>query len=121
MDQPTFDLTHRASRAAAHRVGAGAGRAVRLTAARAASLAKRLALVSALCITAGAGLLPCAAQAQDAGGPIVIPGPGEKNPAALNDLAAQMQAAPARRVGSAATLAAATAQSLTPGPVARVN
>ncbi len=119
MDQPTFDLTHRASRAAAHRVGAGAGRAVRLTAARAASLTKRLALVSALCVTASAMLLPGAAQAQDAGGPIVIPGPGEKNPAGLNDLAAQMQAAPARRVGSAATLAAATAQSLTPGPVAR--
>ena len=117
MDQPTFDLTHRANRAAAHRVGAG--RVVRLTAARAASLTKRLALVSALCVTAGAMLLPGAAQAQDAGGPIVIPGPGEKNPAALNDLAAQMQAAPARRVGSAATLAAATAQSPTPGPVAR--
>jgi flagella basal body P-ring formation protein FlgA len=122
MDQPTFDLTHRASRAAAHRVGAGAlraDRAVRLTAALLASLTTRLALVSALCVTAGAMLLPGTAQAQDAGGPIVIPGPGEKNPAALNDLAAQMQAAPARRVGSAATLAAATAQSLTPGPVAR--
>ncbi|NPT42012.1 flagellar basal body P-ring formation protein FlgA [Paraburkholderia sp. 1N] len=117
MDQPTFDLTHRASRAAAHRVGADC--AVRLTAALLARLTTRLVLVSALCVAAGAMLLAGAAQAQDAGGPIVIPGPGEKNPAALNDLAAQMQAAPARRVGSAATLAAATAQSLTPGPVGR--
>ncbi|MEA3131833.1 MAG: flagellar basal body P-ring formation protein FlgA, partial [Paraburkholderia sp.] len=50
---------------------------------------------------------------------IVIPGPGEKNPAALADLAQQMEATPAKRAGSAATLAAATAQSLTPGPVAR--
>lgn len=112
MDQPTFDLMHRASRAAAHRVGAGAARlAVRL--------ATRLVLASALCIPAAAMLLTDAVQAQEADGPIVIPGPGEKNPAALAELAEHMQAAPAKRAGSAATLAAATAQSLTPGPVSR--
>ncbi|WP_341313942.1 flagellar basal body P-ring formation chaperone FlgA [Paraburkholderia sp. IMGN_8] len=114
MDQPTSDLTHRASRAAAaHRVGAGA---VRL----ASRLVARLVVSSTLCVTAGALLLSNAAQAEDAGGPIVIPGPGEKNPAALADLAEHMQAAaPAKRAGSAATLAAATAQSMTPGPIAR--
>lgn len=114
MDQPTSDLTHRASRAAAaHRVGAGA---VRL----ASRLLARLVLASTVCVTAGALLLSNAAQAEDAGGPIVIPGPGEKNPAALADLAEHMQAAaPAKRASSAATLAAATAQSMTPGPVAR--
>ncbi|HYS68558.1 MAG TPA: flagellar basal body P-ring formation chaperone FlgA [Paraburkholderia sp.] len=112
MDQPTFDSTHRASRAAAHRVGRGA---VRLT----ARLATRLILSSALCVPAGVLLTAHAAQAQEAGGPIVIPGPGEKNPAALADLAEHMQTTPAKRMGSAATLAAATAQSLTPGPAAR--
>ncbi|OAJ60708.1 flagella basal body P-ring formation protein FlgA [Paraburkholderia ginsengiterrae] len=112
MDQPTFDPPQRASRAAARRVGA---RAVRL----ASRMASQLASGSALCLLAGALLLPPAAQAQDAGGPIVIPGPGEKNPAALADLAAHLQDTPAKRVGSAATLAAATAQSLTPGTVAR--
>ena len=89
MDQPTFEPTHRAQRAATRRVGR-----------RAARLASRLLLSSALCVPAGALLFACAAQADEAGGPIVIPGPGEKNPAALADLAAQMQAAPAKRVGS---------------------
>jgi flagella basal body P-ring formation protein FlgA len=109
MDLPTVDLTHRARRAAAaHRVRAGAVR-----------LAVRVLVISALCVTTGAVLLPGAAQAEDAGGPIVIPGPGEKNPAALADLAEHMQAASSKRSGSAATLAAATARSLTPGPVSR--
>jgi flagella basal body P-ring formation protein FlgA len=70
-------------------------------------------------VAGGIVLLPVNAQAQEAGGPIVIPGPGEKNPAALADLAEHMQAAPAKRAGSAATLAAAAAQSLTPNSTAR--
>jgi flagella basal body P-ring formation protein FlgA len=119
MDQPTFDPTHRANRAAAHRVGAGAHAARR--AARAVSrLLTRLAMSLTVWVAGGIVLLPASGQAQEAGGPIVIPGPGEKNPAALADLAEHMQAAaPAKRAGSAATLAAATAQSLTPGPTAR--
>lgn len=117
MDQPTFDLTHRASRAAAlHRVGAGA---VRLALRGASRLLTHLVVSLALWVAGGIVLLPAAAQAQDAGGPIVIPGPGEKNPAALADLVEHLQAAPAKRAGSAATLAAATAQSLTPRPVGR--
>ncbi|MFM0190074.1 flagellar basal body P-ring formation chaperone FlgA [Paraburkholderia nemoris] len=119
MDQPTFDPTHRANCVAAHRVGAGP---VRRASRGAARLLTRLIVNLAVWVAGGIVLLPAttqAQQAQDAGGPIVIPGPGEKNPAALNDLAAQMQATPAKRTGSAATLAAATAQSLTPGPVAR--
>ena len=149
MDQPTFDPTHRANRAAAHRVGAGAVRRVGLSARLAALPARlaalparlsdlsarlsdlsarqpalsmrlaRLVLGSALCLPAGALLLPLAVHAQEAGGPIVIAGPGETNPAALADLAEKMQAAPAKRVGSAATLAAATAQSWAPGPASR--
>ncbi len=120
MDHPTSDLTQRAPGAAAHRVGAGAGRRASRRIARFASrLLTRLVVSVALWVAGGIVLLPAAAQAQDAGGPIVIPGPGEKNPAALAELAEQMQTAPAKRVGSAATLAAATAQSLTPGPVAR--
>ena len=119
MDQPTFDPTHRANCVAAHRVGAGP---VRRASRGACRLLTRLIVNLAVWVAGGIVLLPAttqAQQAQDAGGPIVIPGPGEKNPAALNDLAAQMQATPAKRTGSAATLAAATAQSLTPGPVAR--
>ncbi|NPT55681.1 flagellar basal body P-ring formation chaperone FlgA [Paraburkholderia elongata] len=116
MDQPTFDLTHRASRAAAHRVGAGA---LRRASRGVVHLLTRLVVNLAVWVAGGIVLLPATTHAQDAGDPIVIPGPGEKNPAALADLAAQMQATPAKRTGSAATLAAATAQSLTPGPVAR--
>jgi flagella basal body P-ring formation protein FlgA len=118
MDQPTFDPTHRANCAAAHRVGAGAGVARR--AARTVSrLLIRLVVSLTVWVAGGIVLLPASTQAQEAGGPIVIPGPGEKNPAALADLAEHMQAAPAKRAGSAATLAAATAQSLTPNPTAR--
>ncbi|MFM0628468.1 flagellar basal body P-ring formation chaperone FlgA [Paraburkholderia xenovorans] len=118
MDQPAFDPTHRANCAAAHRVGAGAGVARR--AARTASrLLIRLVVSLTVWVAGGIVLLPVNAQAQEAGGPIVIPGPGEKNPAALADLAEHMQAAPAKRTGSAATLAAATAQSLTPNSTAR--
>ncbi|RKE25340.1 flagella basal body P-ring formation protein FlgA [Paraburkholderia sp. BL23I1N1] len=113
MDQSSFDPTHRASRAAAHRVGA-----VRRASCGARGLLTRLVVSLAVWVAGGIVLLPVA-QAQDTGASIVIPGPGEKNPAALADLAAQMQATPAKRTGSAATLAAATAQSLTPGPVAR--
>ncbi|MDR8397746.1 flagellar basal body P-ring formation chaperone FlgA [Paraburkholderia sp. USG1] len=118
MDQPTFEPTHRANRAAVHRVGAGAHAARR--ASRAASrLLTRLVVSLTVWVAGGIVLLPASSQAQEAGGPIVIPGPGEKNPAALADLAEHMQAAPARRTGSAATLAAATAQSLTPGQTSR--
>ncbi|MGE8490554.1 MAG: flagellar basal body P-ring formation chaperone FlgA [Paraburkholderia nemoris] len=118
MDQPAFDPTHRANCAAAHRVGAGAGVARRV--ARTASrLLTRLVVNLAVWVAGGIVLLPATTQAQEAGGPIVIPGPGEKNPAALADLAEHMQAAPAKRAGSAATLAAATAQSLTPNSTAR--
>jgi flagella basal body P-ring formation protein FlgA len=118
MDQPAFDPTHRANCAAAHRVGAGAGVARR--AARTASrLLIRLVVSLTVWVAGGIVLLPVNAQAQEAGGPIVIPGPGEKNPAALADLAEHMQATPAKRTGSAATLAAATAQSLTPNSTAR--
>jgi flagella basal body P-ring formation protein FlgA len=118
MDQPAFDPTHRANCAAAHRVGAGAG--VTRRAARTASrLLIRLVVSLTVWVAGGIVLLPVNAQAQEAGGPIVIPGPGEKNPAALADLAEHMQATPAKRTGSAATLAAATAQSLTPNSTAR--
>jgi flagellar basal body P-ring formation protein FlgA len=119
MDQPTLDPTQRASRAAARRVGARAVRLVSCVAPRQISTPASVLRGAALCLLAGALLLPPAVQAEDAGGPIVIPGPGEQNPAALADLAAHMQNTPAKRAGSAATLAAATAQSLTPGPAAR--
>ncbi|MFM0596774.1 flagellar basal body P-ring formation chaperone FlgA [Paraburkholderia dilworthii] len=120
MDQPTFDPTLRASRAVAHGVGASGPRRAKQLPAWSMRLA-RLALGSALCLPAGALLLAPSAYAQRADGPIVIPGPGEKNPAALADLAQQMQAAPAKRAGTAATLAAATAQSLGRGPVSRTT
>ncbi|RAS25250.1 flagellar basal body P-ring formation chaperone FlgA [Paraburkholderia bryophila] len=120
MDQPTFDPTFRARRAAAHGVGAGVPRRARTLPAWSMRLA-RLALGSALCLPAGALLFAPSAYAQEADGPIVIPGPGEKNPAALADLAQQMQAAPAKRAGTAGTLAAATAQSLGRGPVSRTT
>ncbi|PQV47082.1 flagellar basal body P-ring formation chaperone FlgA [Paraburkholderia sp. BL21I4N1] len=120
MDQPTFDPTRRAHRAAAHGVGAGVPRRARKLPAWSTRLV-RLALGSALCLPAGALLIAPSAYAQEADGPIVIPGPGEKNPAALADLAQQMQAAPAKRAGTAATLAAATAQSLGRGPVSRTT
>lgn len=123
MDQPAFDLTHHASRVAAHRGSAGAlRRAARGVSRGACRLLARVAVNLAVWVAGGIVLLPASTKAQqapDAGGAIVIPGPGEKNPAALADLAAQMQAAPAKRAGSAATLAAATAQSLASGPVAR--
>jgi flagella basal body P-ring formation protein FlgA len=116
MDQPTLDLTQCAKRTAqARRVGA---LAVRRSARLAMRGASHLAISVALWVAGGIVLLPVA-KAQEAGGAIVIPGPGENNPAALADLAKQMQTAPAQRVGSAATLAAATAQSLAQGSRAR--
>jgi flagella basal body P-ring formation protein FlgA len=127
MDQPTSDLPQRASRAAAHRAGersrAGStARAMRLAprlAMRAtARLLTRLVVSVALWVAGGIVLLPGTTQAQEAGGPIVIPGPAEKNPAALADLAQQVQT-PSQRAASAATLAAATAQSIGRGPAAR--
>ncbi|WP_094780773.1 flagellar basal body P-ring formation chaperone FlgA [Paraburkholderia ribeironis] len=126
MDQPTSDLPQRASRAPAHRAGErtrarSAARALRLVprlAMRAtARLLTRLVVSVALWVAGGIVLLPGTTQAQEAGGPIVIPGPAEKNPAALTDLAQQLQT-PSQRAASAATLAAATAQSIGRGPAA---
>jgi len=111
MDQPTSDPTPRARRAAAHRMSAAALR-----------VAARLLLSSTLGVAAPGGaalLLAAGAHAGEADGPIVIAGPNEQNPAALAELAEHMQAAPAKRTGSAATLAAATAQSLTRGSSTR--
>jgi flagella basal body P-ring formation protein FlgA len=124
MDQPTSDLPQRASRAAAHRAGLRAGRP-----ARAMRLAPRFAprptsrlltrrVVSVALWLAGAIVLPGASQAQESGGPIVIAGPAEKNPGALAEIAQQMQT-PSQRAASAATLAAATAQSIGRGPAPR--
>jgi flagella basal body P-ring formation protein FlgA len=81
----------------------------------------RLIVNVALWVAGGIVLLPATTQAQDtAGGPIVIPGPAEKNPAALNDLVQKIQT-PAQRTASAASLAAATAQSLGRAPAQRDN
>ncbi|CAB3714104.1 flagellar basal body P-ring formation chaperone FlgA [Paraburkholderia rhynchosiae] len=117
MDQPTVDPTRRARRAAAHRVSAAAVRvAARLLLSSSLGVP---AVCGALSVPAAAVLFANVAHAEDAGGPIVIAGPNEKNLAALADLAEHMQAAPGKRAGSAATLAAATAQSLTRGSAAR--
>ncbi|MEC5407494.1 flagellar basal body P-ring formation chaperone FlgA [Paraburkholderia sp. MPAMCS5] len=112
MDQPTFEPTQRANSAAAHRVGAAVLRVA----------ARLVARAPVLCAALGASavmLFAHTAHAEEAGGPIVIAGPNENNPAALADLAQHMQAAPVPRAGSAATLAAATAQSLAREPAAR--
>ncbi|EDZ98125.1 putative flagella basal body P-ring formation protein, partial [Burkholderia sp. H160] len=96
MDQPTHTLPQRASSTAMRRVrGGGAGGwegagARSLLHAFARCLARgltRLIVSVAVWVAGGIVLLPATTKAQDAGGPIVIPGPGEKNPAALNDLA----------------------------------
>ncbi|WP_027799280.1 flagellar basal body P-ring formation chaperone FlgA [Paraburkholderia dilworthii] len=118
MDQPTSDPTHRAKRAAAHRLCAVALRvAARLV--LGSSLGVAAVGGAALCAPAAAMLFANAAHAGEADGPIVIAGPNEQNPAALAELAEHMQAAPVKRAGSAATLAAATAQSLTRGSATR--
>jgi flagella basal body P-ring formation protein FlgA len=125
MDQPTSDLPQRANRAAAHRTGSRAGRparamrlAPRLALRTTSHLFTRLVVSVALWVAGGIVLLPGASQAQEAGGPIVIPGPAEKNPGALADIAQQMQT-PSQRAASAASLAAATAQSIGRGPAPR--
>ncbi|WP_027210693.1 flagellar basal body P-ring formation chaperone FlgA [Burkholderia sp. WSM2232] len=113
MDQPTSDPTPRAKRTVAHRTSAAAWR-----------VAVRLVLSSSLGVCAAGGscmLFAGAAHAGEADGPIVIAGPNEQNSAALAELAQHMQSAPAKRTGSAATLAAATAQSLTRGASTREN
>ena len=111
MDQPTSDPTPRAKRTVAHRMSAAALRV---------AVALALSSASGVCAVGGSlMLLAGAAQAGEADGPIVIAGPNEQNPAALAELAQHMQAAPAKRSGSAATLAAATAQSLSRGPSTR--
>jgi flagella basal body P-ring formation protein FlgA len=119
MDQPTHTLTQRARSTAMRRVAGGwvDGRKGALARALprpfAGCLARgltRLIVSVAVWVAGGIVLLPATTKAQEAGGPIVIAGPGEKNPAALNDLARQVQT-PAQRNASAASLAAATAQS----------
>jgi flagella basal body P-ring formation protein FlgA len=81
-------------------------------------LLTRLVVSVALWVAGGIVLLPGTTQAQEAGGPIVIPGPAEKNPGALADIAQQMQT-PTQRAASASSLAAATAQSIGRGPAPR--
>jgi flagellar basal body P-ring formation protein FlgA len=78
----------------------------------------RLVVSVALWVAGGIVLLPGTTQAQEAGGPIVIPGPAEKNPGALADIAQQMRT-PSQRAASATSLAAATAQSIGRGPAPR--
>jgi flagellar basal body P-ring formation protein FlgA len=83
--------------------------AVRPRACRAA----RLLRIAALGLSFGLPMFviaPSVAVAQDSGGPIVIPGPGEKNPAALAELASHMtSAAPAKTTGSVPSSAALSA------------
>ncbi|MCC8402207.1 flagellar basal body P-ring formation protein FlgA [Paraburkholderia sp. MMS20-SJTN17] len=127
MDQPSHTLPPRASSTAMRRVGGGGTGALRGARARALLRAlgrcvvrglTRLIVSVAVWVAGGIVLLPATTRAQDAGGAIVIPGPGEKNPAALNDLAQRIQT-PAQRGASAASLAAASAQSLGRAPVSR--
>ncbi|HZZ10484.1 MAG TPA: flagellar basal body P-ring formation chaperone FlgA [Paraburkholderia sp.] len=127
MDHPASDPTHRAN-SVAHRVGHRMNAsAVRRVSRGACRLLTRLVVNVTIWVAGGIVLVPASTRAQtapapqtaDSAGPIVIPGPGEKNPAALADLAEHMQTTPARRVGSAASLNAATAQSLSSGPSAR--
>ncbi|WP_233832665.1 flagellar basal body P-ring formation chaperone FlgA [Paraburkholderia sp. ZP32-5] len=132
MDQPTSALPQRADRSAECRVGVGADfarlgiRRVSRFLARVATrlitrFLTRLIVNVALWVAGGIVLLPATTHAQDTGGgPIVIPGPGEKNPAALNDLVQKIQT-PAQRSASAASLNVATAQSLGRGPTQRDN
>ncbi|CAD6539861.1 flagellar basal body P-ring formation chaperone FlgA [Paraburkholderia metrosideri] len=123
MDQPTSDLPQRASHAAAHRTGAGSRASRGSLPARTMRIAPRLArritarlftrmvVNVALWVAGGIVLLPGSTQAQEASGPIVIAGPAENNPAALNELAQKMAAAtPAQRAAVATALAAAAAQ-----------
>jgi flagella basal body P-ring formation protein FlgA len=78
----------------------------------------RLVVSVAVWVAGGVVLLPGTTKAQEAGGPIVIPGPGEKNPGALADLAQHLQT-PSQRAASASSLADATAQSIGRGPAPR--
>ncbi|MGF6924195.1 flagellar basal body P-ring formation chaperone FlgA [Paraburkholderia sp. 40] len=124
MDQPTNTLPQPASGTTMRRVGGGRvdervdGSEDALVQPVPRSFSRclahcltRAAVNVAVWVAGGIVLLPATTQAQDAGGPIVIAGPAEKNPAALNDLAQRIQT-PAQRSASAASLAAATAQSL---------
>lgn len=124
MDQPTNTLPRPASSTTMRRVwggrvderGDGSERALAQPVPRSfsrclAHCLTRAAVNLAVWVAGGIVLLPATTHAQDAGGPIVIAGPAEKNPAALNDLAQRIQT-PAQRSASAASLAAVTAQSL---------
>ncbi|SDQ15521.1 flagella basal body P-ring formation protein FlgA [Paraburkholderia fungorum] len=123
MDQPTSDLPQRASHATAYRASAGLRASRGSLPARTMRVAPRLALRAtsrlltrmvvsvALWVAGGIVLLPGNTQAQEASGPIVIAGPAENNPAALNEIAQKMAAAtPAQRAAVATALAAAAAQ-----------
>ncbi|WP_233803928.1 flagellar basal body P-ring formation chaperone FlgA [Paraburkholderia sp. HP33-1] len=127
MDQPTHTLPQRASSTTMRRgggdgvdacEGAGARALLRAPARWLVRCLTRVIVSVAVWVAGGIVLLPATTRAQDAGGAIVIPGPGEKNPAALNDLAQRIQT-PAQRSASAASLAAATAQSLGRAPASR--
>jgi flagellar basal body P-ring formation protein FlgA len=127
MDQPTTPLPQRASGTTMRRAGSGrvdgsqgapARPVLRSIARCLGRCLTRLIVNVAVWVAGGIVLLPATTQAQDAGGPIVIAGPAEKNPAALNELAQRIQT-PAQRNASAASLAAATAQSLGRAPAAR--
>jgi flagella basal body P-ring formation protein FlgA len=116
MDQPTFDPTPRARSAAGHRMSAAV---LRVVARLVVGSSLAVSVAGSLSVAGGVALFANAAHAGEADGPIVIAGPNEQNPAALAALAEHMQATPAKRTGSAATLAAATAQSLGRGPSTR--
>ncbi|MFP4896338.1 flagellar basal body P-ring formation chaperone FlgA [Paraburkholderia sp. EG304] len=131
MDQPTNTLPQRAGGTTRRRVGgAGADEHVdgsegvlaqplpRSISRCVARCVTRVVINVAVWVAGGIVLLPATTKAQDAAGPIVIPGPAENNPAALNDLAQRIQT-PAQRGASAASLAAATAQSLGRAPASR--
>ncbi|OLL29296.1 flagella basal body P-ring formation protein FlgA [Burkholderia sp. SRS-W-2-2016] len=127
MSQSTSALPPRANRTAVRRAGGLGGaalarragrRGVRLGVRWVARVATKLIVNVAVWVAGGIVLVPATSQAQDSGGPIVIAGPAEQNPGALNELAQRIQS-PAQRHASAASLAAATAQSIGRAPAAR--
>jgi flagella basal body P-ring formation protein FlgA len=109
MALPAFAALPGVCRAA--RLHGAAQRALRAAAALAVAV-PGLALPGLALTVAGA--VPASAYAQDSGGPIVIPGPGEKNPADAQALAARMGMTPHATQPSAAALAA-----LRPTPAAQ--
>ncbi|HEY3598455.1 MAG TPA: flagellar basal body P-ring formation chaperone FlgA [Paraburkholderia sp.] len=84
----------------------GLRRAARLQGARRRAWSAFIAASCAGLALATAGALPLAAYGQQGGGPIVIPGPGEKNPADAQALAARIGMATSGAAPTAAALAA---------------